>query len=343
MTGNKYATLIDEQTHEFIKRTDAAFPENAETLPIVEQRRLYDAMCRQFHAERPDNVSSHDSHVTGAQGHKIPVRHYQRGDGNSTRSISLPVQLVYLHGGGFVVGGLDSHDDVCAELCSRTSLDLTSVDYRLAPEHKHPDALNDTMRVIENLCQLHGQTIVLCGDSAGANLAAASCHVYRKRRERNAIADDLASTNRTTPDIAGQVLIYPGLGGDTSQGSYITHAHAPMLSTAAVHYYTTIRIGSNSNTNINTNDPSLSPLLDKDFSALPPTVAISAQCDPLCDDGRVYCERINRAGGAAHWIEEDGLVHGYLRARHSVQRASDSFDRIVSAITALAERRWPYG
>ena len=339
MTGNKYATLIDEQTQAFIKRTDAAFPENSETLPLIEQRHLYDAMCKQFYADRPADVSSVDDHITGAHGHKISVRQYQKLVGNSTRSISLPVQLVYLHGGGFVVGGLDSHDDICAELCSRTGLMLTSVDYRLAPEHKHPDALEDTMRVIQHLWQLQGQAIVLCGDSAGANLAAASCHAYRKQLKCSANGDDPASTDITTPDIAGQVLIYPGLGGDTSQGSYITHSHAPMLTTAAVHNYTAIRLGKNSTTN----DPSLSPLLDKDFSALPPTVAFSAQCDPLCDDGRVYCECINRAGGSAHWIEEDGLVHGYLRARHSVERASDSFDRIVSAIKTLAERQWPYG
>ena len=339
MTGNKYATLIDEQTHAFIKRTDAAFPENAESLPIVEQRRLYDAMCKQFRADRPSDVKSHDGYVTGVNGQQIPVRQYQKVDGNTTQSSSLSVRLVYLHGGGFVVGSLDSHDDVCAEICSRTGLELTSVDYRLAPEYKHPAALDDTLRVIEHLWQLHGQAIVLCGDSAGANLAAASCHVYREQLKSSAISAEPASADTTTPDIAGQVLIYPGLGGDTNQGSYITHSHAPMLTTAAVHYYTAIRLGNNSNTN----DPSLAPLLDEDFSALPPTVAISAQCDPLCDDGRVYCKRINRAGGSAHCIEEDGLVHGYLRARHSVQRASDSFDRIVSAVATLAERQWPYG
>ena len=339
MTVNNYATIIDDQTRAFIERTDAAFPDNAESLPITEQRRLYDAMCKLFYAGRPADVCSHDTHVMDAHGCQTPIRQYQRLDGEPTCTNTAQVQIVYLHGGGFVVGGLDSHDDVCAEICSRTGLTLTSVDYRLAPEHQHPAALDDTMRVIEQLWKIHGQAIVLCGDSAGANLAAASCHAYRNRRKRNLETNNTSKTDATTPDIAGQVLIYPGLGGSTNRGSYITHARAPMLTTAAVHFFTTIRLGSHSIIEY----PSIAPLLDKDFSALPPTVAISAQCDPLCDDGREYCELINRAGGSAHWIHEDGLVHGYLRARHSVQRATDSFDRIVGAITSLAQGRWHYG
>lgn len=338
MTDNKYAKLIDDQTRAFINRTDTAFPDDAENLPILEQRRLYDAMCLLFHAAYPVNVNSKNSFVDDARGHSIPVRQYERLEKESILKTDTPAQLVYLHGGGFVVGGLDSHDDVCAELCSRTGLPVTSVDYRLAPEHKHPDALDDVMQVVEHLWQLHGQAIVLCGDSAGGNLAAAVCHVCRNRRNGCNGLDYINSADTSTPDIAGQVLIYPGLGGDTNKGSYITHANAPMLTTAAVNYYSIIRSAQK-----NTDDPSLAPLLDKDFSALPPTVAVSAQCDPLCDDGRAYCELINRAGGTAHWINEEGLVHGYLRARHSVQRAGESFTRIVGAITALAERRWPYG
>ncbi|MFK7862572.1 MAG: alpha/beta hydrolase fold domain-containing protein, partial [Granulosicoccus sp.] len=79
-----------------------------------------------------------------------------------------------------------------------------------------------------------------------------------------------------------------------------------------------------------------------DFSCLPPTVVFSAECDPLNDDGQQYCDFLQQAGGSAHWINEQGLVHGYLRARHSVQRATKSFDRIVHAIDSLAARRWPY-
>jgi acetyl esterase len=84
------------------------------------------------------------------------------------------------------------------------------------------------------------------------------------------------------------------------------------------------------------------PLADPDFSGLPPTVVISAECDPLSSDGEAYRDRVRAAGGKAFWHEEPGLVHGYLRARHAAARARESFSRIVAAVKALGERRWPY-
>ena len=87
---------------------------------------------------------------------------------------------------------------------------------------------------------------------------------------------------------------------------------------------------------------SLYPLADRDFSRLPPTVLITAQCDPLSSDGEAYRDRIRAAGGRAFWREEAGLVHGYLRARHSVTRARDSFARIVAAVEMLGRGRWDY-
>lgn len=320
-----YSALIDTETHAFIQRTEAAFPDNAATLNIEQQRALYNAMCREFHAGYPAGVVSNNAHIPGACGWQIPVRHYTPV---ALKNAESDAHIVYLHGGGFVVGGLESHDDVCAEICKGTSKQLTSVDYRLSPEHKHPSALNDTMAVIEHLNKTYPKPIILCGDSAGANLAAAACHAYRNQRK----------AKRAAPEIIGQVLIYPGLGGDTTQGSYITHAHAPMLSTQDVHFYSHVRCTDQTNVR----DPLFSPLLDDDFGTLPPTIVFSAECDPLCDDGEQYCQRIQLAGGRADWIEERGLVHGYLRARHCVDRSAKSFERIIEAIMCLVERRWPY-
>ncbi|MFK7861200.1 MAG: alpha/beta hydrolase [Granulosicoccus sp.] len=320
-----YSSLIDVQTHAFIQRSAAAFPENAATLDIKQQRALYDAMCREFHAGYPSGIVSTDTLIADVESWQIPVRQYTQYSSSNT---PFKVQIIYLHGGGFVVGSLESHDDVCAEICDRTSAPVTSVDYRLSPEHKHPAALNDTMQVIDYLHHNHPQPIVLCGDSAGANLCAAACHAYRDR----------GNTEQALPDIIGQVLIYPGLGGDIEHGSYVTHAHSPMLSTEDVHFYSNVRCDED----MNARDPLLAPLLDSEFSQLPPTVVFGAECDPLCDDGERYCQHIAGAGGKAHWVKERGLVHGYLRARHSVDRAAMSFNRIVDAINSLADRRWPY-
>ncbi|MGH6948057.1 MAG: alpha/beta hydrolase fold domain-containing protein, partial [Kiloniellales bacterium] len=137
---------------------------------------------------------------------------------------------------------------------------------------------------------------------------------------------------------AGQVLIYPSLGGDMDRGSYVEHAEAPLLTVRDILLYCETWAG---NRNC-ADDPTFAPLRDQDFSGLPPTVIVTAQCDPLSSDGEAYRDRILAAGGRAWWHEEPGLVHGYLRARHRAARARASFARIVAALAALGKGDWPY-
>jgi len=308
-----YALLIDRQTQQFIRHTQSWYPPDATELSVAEQRRIYDAMCREFHAGYPPGISSSDDDQL------VASRHYRLASSNLRRELA---QIVYFHGGGFVVGGLESHDDVCAEICKATGFDVTAIDYRLCPEHPHPAAFQDALAGVRKVWQAHQIPIIVCGDSAGGNLAAAVSHRLR--------ADSIC--------LAGQVLIYPGLGGDNRCGSYLTHASAPMLTSAEVAYYSAIRHGSPHARE----DASSAPLQDTDFSQLPPTVIFSAECDPLADDGRHYRDKLQQAGCQAVWFNEAGLVHGYLRARHSVERAESSFHRITDAINALGEKRWPY-
>ena len=136
--------------------------------------------------------------------------------------------------------------------------------------------------------------------------------------------------------IAGQVLIYPGLGGDRDAGSYLTHAHAPMLTRDDTLFYAAIRHAGAEPAP----DPTFAPLSDTDFSDLPPTLAIAAECDPLADDARAYAARITAAGGTALAVTEHGLVHGYLRARATVPRAAASFARIIAALRDMAAGNW---
>lgn len=305
-----YLRLIDAPTWAFIDRTAAWYPPDAVGLSIAEQRRVYDAMCREFFRGYPPGVAVADAPVAG-----VPCRHY-RPEGASTGTV------VYFHGGGFVVGGLHSHDDVCAEIAARTGLCTISADYRLAPEHPHPAAFEDALAVALAVAD-HPGPLVLAGDSAGGNLAAAVSHAGRRL--------GLAP--------AGQVLIYPGLGGDRSAGSFVEHAEAPMLTVSDIAFYARVRYPGGEPVG----DPTAYPLHDTDFSGLPPTVIVTAQCDPLASDGPAYAARLNAAGGRAVSIEEAGLVHGFLRARATVPRAAESFTRIVNAIAALARGGWPYG
>lgn len=321
-----YKSLIDEETWSFIAQTNSFYPAETIDYTIHRQREIYDTMCRQFFSGYPDGVTASDDVINHNQS-TVPVRRYTSANAidNGKGKRKGIAHIVYFHGGGFVVGGLESHDDVCAELCDLTGLGVTSVDYRLSPEHKHPAAFEDSIA-----CVLHESNrlqipLLLCGDSAGGNLAAAVSHTVRQSKIENGL-----------PAIAGQVLIYPGLGGDTKQGSYITHAQAPMLTTRDVLFYSDIR-GARPAV---TREATLAPLTDTDFSNLPKTIVVSAECDPLSDDGRNYCDAIESAGGNAEWFNESGLVHGYLRARHSVRRAQDSFNRIVVGLKMLAEGRW---
>jgi acetyl esterase len=308
-----YAALIDDETWAFIERTLSFYPLDAIDFTIPQQRDVYDRMCRAFFAGYPEGVTAETTAIE-LPDRNIPIRIY-RSSTPRTEAIVL-----YFHGGGFILGGLDSHDDVCAELCQRTGHEVVSVDYRLAPEHRHPAAFDDARTAFDWAAAKHDRSIVLAGDSAGGNLAAAVSHATR----------GLARTP------VGQVLIYPGLGGDRVGRSYQDHANAPMLTVRDLEFYKDIRTSGIVRTRIET----LYPLSDTDFSGLPPTVIVTAECDPLSSDGETYRDRILSAGGKAWWHEEPGLVHGYLRARRTVGRARASFGRIASAVAMLGRGEW---
>ncbi|AZN97476.1 alpha/beta hydrolase [Mesorhizobium sp. M9A.F.Ca.ET.002.03.1.2] len=308
-----YKTLIDAETWAFIERTNSYYPPDTIDYTIDQQRQIYDRMCREFFAGYPQGVTV-ETNVIAAPAHDVTIRIYRSAAPNAS------AMVLYVHGGGFILGGLDSHDDVCAELCARTGYEVVSVDYRLAPEHPHPAAFDDVIGAFEWATSTYECPVLLCGDSAGGNLAAAVSHATRGHARRP----------------IGQVLIYPGLGGDRSQGSYVTHAEAPMLTVRDLDFYRDVRTGGEDRTG----DLTLWPLADADFTNLPPSVVITAQCDPLSSDGEAYRDRVVAAGGHAFWLEEPGLVHGYLRARHMVGRARSSFTRIVDAVSVLGRGEW---
>lgn len=302
-----YSALLDDEVRAYIARGAEFYPPDAVDLTITQQRAVYDDMCAAFHAPHPDGVRTWDEPYAG-----VPCRRYEAGNPEAT--------LVYYHGGGFVVGGLHSHDDVCAELCARAGVRVISVDYGLAPEVVFPGCYTDAFAAFEAISQAFSGPVLIAGDSAGGNLGAAVTHHARAR-------------------VAGQVLIYPGLGGDPTKGSYIEHADAPELTTRDMLFYQTVRTGGAVPPK---DDPRYAPLHDTNFSDLPPTVIVTAECDPLASDGESYRDAILTAGGRAVWFNEAGLVHGCLRARHVSARGAAFFDRVAGAVNALAKGNWPY-
>lgn len=302
-----YSLLLDDEVRAYIARGAEFYPPGAVDLDITQQRAVYDDMCAAFHAGRPEGVQVWDEPYGG-----VPCRRYEAGKADVT--------LIYYHGGGFVVGGLHSHDDVCAELCARVNVRVISVEYGLAPETVFPRCYIDAKAAFDAIALAYPGTLLMAGDSAGGNLAAAVTHHARWQ-------------------VAGQLLIYPGLGGDPTRGSYVEHATAPELTTSDMLFYQTVRTGGKPPP---TDDPRYAPLHDTDFSDLPPTVIVTAKCDPLASDGESYRDAILAAGGQAVWFNEAGLVHGCLRARGMSARGAAFFDRVADAADALAKGNWPY-
>ncbi|GAB4261934.1 MAG: alpha/beta hydrolase [Pararhodobacter sp.] len=285
----------------FIARTEAAYPADAVTFSIQQQRAFYDRLCADFDPPHPPGVTTEDLTLAG-----VPCRRYTP---TAPRS---GVTAIYFHGGGFVVGGLHSHDAICAELAEGAQVVLIAVDYRLAPEHTHPAAYDDCAAVVDSVPGAK----VLIGDSAGGTLAAA-----------------VSATRGETAQIAGQVLIYAALGGDPSLPSYTRHAFAPMLTRADVEFYGTVRYAGGV---APVGDVTATPLAADSYEGLPPTAIFSAEADPIASDSVEYAARLAEAGVPVEMTEEPGLVHGYLRARHMSEGARASFRRITSALAALA-------
>lgn len=306
-----YARLIDAETWAFIRETESWYPPETAGFSIAEQRRVYDAMCVAFQGTRPPGVAATDEVMGG-----VACRIY-------TPANPPAGTVLYLHGGGFVVGGLHSHDTICADIADGARVRVVSADYRLSPEHVHPAHYNDAMAAARAVAARWPGAFVLAGDSAGGTLAAAVAHAARG----------------AGPRIDGLVLIYPSLGGPLDRGSAITHAHAPLLSRDDMLFYHKARFGPGG---APVQDPTAAPLQDHDFAGLPPTLVHVAECDPLADDGARYAEAIHRAGGHAHSVTDQGLVHGHLRARRSVARARRSFQDIVAGIAALVRGDLPW-
>lgn len=286
--------IRDPQVLDFIAATEAAYPPEVNGASAADNRRYYDAMCAVFRAPRPEGLAVTDRLIGG-----VSCRVY---------GAETAVGVLYLHGGGHVVGGLDSHDDICAELADATGLQVVAVDYRLAPEHRWPAALDDVRTVWDAL----DRPGIVAGDSAGGGLAAGLC---LSRPARMPLA---------------QVLVYPALGGDGGAPSYRDNADAPLLRTADLDAYRRALHGDG------LPDDLAAPLQARDLSGLPPALIVTADVDPLRDDGRDYAARLRAVGVAAEWRNEPELPHGYLRARRSSDRARRSFQAIIAAIAAFA-------
>lgn len=311
ISAEAYTHLLSPEYWAFIQRVTALFPDDFSKLAVVSQRAAYNEVLYQLGQSLPAKLRVEDQ-ILNTSEHSMMTRRYHITDQASNPAVA---QLIYFHGGGFVLGDLDSHHGICADLCAGTGLPLTAVEYRLAPEHLFPAALEDAVLAYQALAAQTDLPLIVMGDSAGACLAAHVAHQLR---------------GQAKAPIA-QVLIYPVLGSDLSLESYERYALAPMLTTEEMHAYWRLWLG--------TEDlPKYLqgiPLADDNFDDLPRTIIFSAEFDPLVGEAALYCARIKAAGGQATWQLEKGLTHGYLHARHLLESAGASFMRIQQTLKAL--------
>ena len=295
---------ISPQLAAFVTQTESFSSDDSS---LVGLRRNYDRMCQAFTPPKPEGLQVWDYSLGG-----VSVRSYLPT--TPTPPEGWPC-LLYMHGGGWVVGGLDSHDFICFELADALQVLVIAIDYRLAPEHPFPAAYEDCRAVWQAIQAGEGphainlQHLVVVGDSAGGNLAAALCLGLR---------DD------GQPLPLAQVLIYPGLGGASDLPSRRDCMDAPLLSTADTDCYLALYL-------LGAGNPSAyaMPLLAENFSGLPKALIAVAQFDPLRDDGVLYAERLQAAGVSAVLYPGKGLVHGCLRARGQVPEVDQLYDYLL--------------
>ena len=226
--------------------------------------------------------------------------------------------VVFFHGGGWVLGDLDTHDPMCRTLCSGAGCVVVSVAFRLAPEHRFPaapdDALAATRWVAAHAAQIGGDPvrIALAGDSAGGNLAAVT--TLRIRDEGG-------------PALRSQLLIYPGLGYPSPPTpSYIENAEGYGMTRESAHWFWDQYLGDESQAA----NPHAAPLLAPELGGLPPALVITAEYDVLRDEGEQYAERLRAAGVPARLSRYDGVHHRFAEMIGILDQASQARDEMCA-------------
>ena len=229
--------------------------------------------------------------------------------------------LIYLHGGGFTIGNLDSHDSLCRQISITADICVISVDYRLAPEHKFPSAVEDaftaTVWILSHAEELglSPGRIAIGGDSAGGNLSAVTCNL-------------LLQSNYETPDF--QLLIYPATRLlNTTSASRVNLAEGVTLDRKMIDYFNETYLGG---VDVDANDERHSPALSKSITQTVPAHVVTAEFDPLKDEGREYYEMLRDSGVSASYQCYEGLMHNFVMQTAVVSSAKRAVDDMSNVL-----------
>ena len=265
-------------------------------------------------AGSPEPVASIENLRIPGPGGDIPVRVYTP-EGSAPRP-----GLVYFHGGGWVICDLDMYEVPCTAICRRSGATVVSVDYRLAPEHKFPAAVDDCYAATEWVAANAGRLGIdpkrLCvgGDSAGGNLAAV---VALKSRDENG------------PAIALQAMVYPVTDiSSFDTASYHEFSDGYQLTKAGMEWFVNHYIARPEDVR----NPHASPLLARDLRGLPPALVITAECDPLRDEGEAYAKRLQDAGVTVAAKRYAGMIHPFFSLAGVLPQAAEAYQQVADAV-----------
>lgn len=281
------------------------------TLAPEEARRLMKA--GRLMPSQPDPVARVEDRTIPGPAGEIPVRVY-------TPAGSPPFPLVvFFHGGGWVICDLDTHDPVCRALANAAGAVVMSVDYRLAPEHRFPAAAEDAYAAVcwagAHAAELGGDAtrLAVAGDSAGGNLATVAALMVR---------------DRGGPPLRFQALVYPVTDCNFETPSYRENAEGYMLTRDAMRWFWSHYAPGEADAA----SPYASPLRAPDLRGLPPALVITAEFDPLRDEGEAYARRLQEAGVPAVLTRYDGVIHGFFTMLDILDQARQAVDQVGAAL-----------
>jgi acetyl esterase len=282
-------------------------------LTPTEAREAYRALIG---LDQPEEVTRVDDRLVPGDGHDVPVRVYTPHDAIGG---SAPL-LLWIHGGGWVIGDLDTADATARALANRSGAVTVSVDYRLAPEHPAPAALEDCLATltwcVENaeLLGVDANRVAVAGDSAGGNLAACLCQRVR---------DEFG------PEIDFQLLVYPVIDCTLSHPSIDENAEGYFLTRDTMRWFVGHYVGDG-----DLKDPAVSPLHADNLSGLPPALVITAEFDPLRDEGEAYVAALRDAGVPVEHRRYDGQIHGFFGLASVLDDGRHAVDEAGAALRA---------
>lgn len=323
--------MLDAQAKALLDLIESLGMDPMNEMSVLQARESY---RERRHATQPDapevaSVVEHSVAVAPA-GSSIAVRSYKPKPmrGSKSSAAEPAPALLYLHGGGWTIGDLDTHDTLCRALCNESGCQVFAVDYRMGPEHKFPVAVEDTLAAWQWLHDsavhlgIDTDRLAIGGDSAGGNLAAVLA---------------LCARDGHCPIPRFQLLIYPAVDQRAQHDSHERNGEAYLLTRDLMDWFRS----QYHNSETEYLDWRASPLLAKSHESLPPALILTAGYDPLVDEGQAYAATLEAAGVAVEQVVYEGQIHGFITMGRMIEQANEAVTKCAQALRQALRQSAP--